>query len=133
MIKKFAAVDRRGATAIFRLSFFGIFAGLVNGLLGAGGGILIVFGLTPLLAHDKEGRRDVFANALAVMFPVSIVSMINYASAGRFSLDGFALYLIPCVIGGFIGALLLGRLKISLLQKAFALIVIWSGAYMVAS
>ena len=123
--------DRSGARGVLRLCTFGLLAGAVNGLLGAGGGILIVFGLSPLLPHDPEGQRDVFANALAVMFPISIVSVIGYAMAGRFSLDGFAHYLIPCVLGGVLGALLLGKLKISLLQKLFAIIVVWSGIYMV--
>ncbi len=131
MIKK--VIDKKGRRTVLRLTVFGLCAGIVNGLLGAGGGILIVFGLAPLLSHDPEGQRDVFANALAVMFPVSIVSMIGYAAAGRFSLDGFAHYLIPCTIGGLVGAFLLGRIKISFLQKIFAAIVIWSGIYMVIS
>ena len=113
------------------LAGVGLFAGAVNGLLGAGGGILIVFGLSPLLGQDKEAKRDVFANALAVMFPVSIVSLIGYIAAGRVSLDGFYEYLIPCAIGGFVGALLLDRIKISFVQKLFAVIVIWSGLWMV--
>ncbi len=129
MTKNF--IDKNGARAIIRLTLFGIAAGVANGLFGAGGGILIVFGLTPLLLFDEEGRRDVFANALCVMFPVSIVSLIGYARADRFSLDGFSHYLIPCVLGGVLGAFLLEKLKIPLLQKAFALIVIWSGLYMV--
>ena len=122
---------RNGARSIIRLSSVGLAAGLVNGLLGAGGGILIVFGLAPLLEHDEEGKRDVFANALAVMFPVSVVSLIGYLTAGRVSFDGFYVYLIPCAVGGLIGALLLDRIKIPLIQKLFAAIVIWSGFWMI--
>ena len=129
MIKTF--IDRTGMKTVTRLTLFGLAAGVANGLLGAGGGILIVFGLSPLLTHDAEGKRDVFANALAVMFPISIVSMIGYASAGRFSLDGFSVFLIPCILGGLLGAFLLDRVKIPLLQKIFALLVIWSGIYMI--
>ncbi len=129
MIKNF--IDKTGQKTVWRLTLFGVLAGVANGVFGAGGGILIVFGLLPLLSHDAEGRRDVFANALCVMFPVSIVSMISYARAGRFSLDGFSHYLIPCVLGGALGAILLGRLKIPLLQKIFAILVIWSGIYMI--
>ena len=123
--------NRKSARSVLLLAGVGLFAGVVNGLLGAGGGILIVFGLSPLLGQDKEAKRDVFANALAVMFPVSIVSLIGYIAAGRVSLDGFYEYLIPCAIGGFVGALLLDRIKISFVQKLFAVIVIWSGLWMV--
>ncbi|MBE6600735.1 MAG: sulfite exporter TauE/SafE family protein [Ruminococcaceae bacterium] len=129
MIKLFT--DKIGQKTVLRLTVFGLLAGVANGVFGAGGGILIVFGLSPLLIHDKEGQRDVFANALCVMFPVSIFSMISYSRAGRFSLDGFSHYLIPCLIGGALGAILLGKLKIPILQKIFAILVIWSGIYMI--
>ena len=110
-------VNKKSSRSLFRLILIGLSAGIVNGLLGAGGGILIVFGLSPLLGHDKDGKRDIFANALAVMFPVSVISLIGYLSAGRVSLDGFYEYLIPCAVGGLIGALLLDRIKISFIQK----------------
>lgn len=124
-------VNKKSSRSLFRLILIGLSAGIVNGLLGAGGGILIVFGLSPLLGHDKDGKRDIFANALAVMFPVSVISLIGYLSAGRVSLDGFYEYLIPCAVGGLIGALLLDRIKISFIQKLFAAIVIWSGFWMI--
>jgi uncharacterized membrane protein YfcA len=127
-MKKFFAL-RGGKTA--RLVTFGLLSGLVNGLLGAGGGILIVFGLAPLIARNSEDRRDVFANALCVMLPVSVVSLINYTAAGHLPEADFAPILIPCVIGGAIGALLLDRVNTTLLQRLFALIVIWSGAAMI--
>ncbi len=122
--------DKLGRSAAFRLLMIGLLAGFTNGLLGAGGGILIVFGMTPLLASDREGQRDVFANALAVMMPVSIVSVVSYLLAGRFDDSPFAVYLLPAVAGGLLGGFLLDRLKLPLLKRLFALIVIWSGLYM---
>ncbi len=113
-----------------RLLLIGLLAGFTNGLLGAGGGILIVFGMTPLLASDPEGQRDVFANALAVMMPVSIVSVVSYILAGRFCDAPFGIYLLPAVAGGLLGGFLLDRLKLPLIKRLFALIVIWSGLYM---
>ena len=118
--------------SIGRISVFGFLAGIANGLLGAGGGILIVFGLSPLTAENTEARRDVFANALCIMLPVSLISLIAYASAGRIpSKAELSPIIIPCVLGGAAGALLLHRVNTSLLQKLFAIIVIWSGAAMI--
>ena len=127
-MKKFFALKGNGTA---KLMAVGLAAGLVNGLLGAGGGILIVFGLTPLLGRDAESRRDIFANALCVMLPVSVVSLINYTAAGHLPQADFAPILIPCVIGGLAGALLLDRVNTTALQRLFALIVIWSGAAMI--
>ncbi len=122
--------DKIGRSSALRLLFIGLLAGFTNGLLGAGGGILIVFGMTPLLSADKQGQRDVFANALAVMMPVSVVSVVSYLLAGRFEGAPFSLYLLPAVAGGLLGGFLLDRLKLPLIKRLFAVIVIWSGLYM---
>lgn len=125
-----AISDKKGKASALRLTVFGLAAGFANGLLGAGGGILIVFGMTPLIT-DADGQRDIFANALAVMMPVSVVSVINYMTAGRFAIDGFGVYAIPAALGGLLGAFLLSKLNISIIKKLFAFIVIWSGLYMI--
>lgn len=114
---------------LLKLLLLGTAAGFVNGLLGSGGGIIAVFGLTSLIA-DSDGKRDVFANALAVMIPVSLVSAISYISAGRTDLDGFGVYIIPAAIGGVIGAFLLDRIRVPVIKKLFAALVIWSGIYL---
>ena len=44
---------------LIKLLLLGTAAGFVNGLLGSGGGILVVFGLTPLIA-DSNCMSDVF-------------------------------------------------------------------------
>lgn len=125
-----AISDKKGKASALRLTVFGLAAGFANGLLGAGGGILIVFGMTPLIT-DADGQRDIFANALAVMMPVSVVSVINYMTAGRFAIDGFGVYAIPAALGGLLGAFLLSKLNIPIIKKLFAFIVIWSGLYMI--
>lgn len=114
---------------LIKLLILGTAAGFVNGLLGSGGGILVVFGLTPLIA-DSNGKRDVFANALAVMIPVSLISAISYISAGRTDLEGFGAYIIPAAIGGVIGAFLLDKIRVPVIKKLFAALVIWSGIYL---
>ena len=71
------------------LALTGIGAGLLNGLLGAAGGILLVAVLPRLTPPAKlyppsvrlglyHERRDILATALTVMLPVSAVSGIFY-------------------------------------------------------
>ncbi len=107
--------------------FLGIASGIVNGLIGTGGGILLVFGLSPLFSD----KRDVFANALAVMFPSTVISVIFYLASGRIGISDFGIYAVPAAAGGLAGAFLLDRLDPKLLKKLFAVIVIWSGVYMI--
>lgn len=121
-------VKNLGTTAV--LGIFGILAGLCNGLLGAGGGVLAVFGI--LCAHgDTLAPRDVYANALCVMLPLSVVSCLRYGAEGHLSLSEFQPYLAPAMIGGIVGAFLLGRIKNVTLGKLFGGLVVWSGLMLI--
>ncbi len=119
------------AKNISLISLGGFLAGFANGLLGAGGGIIIVFVLSKALRSQSPHPRDIFANALCVMFPLSIVSTIIYALRGTINLDGFFPYLIPAAVGGIAGGLLLGRINENVLKKIFSAIMIFSGIMLV--
>ena len=112
------------------LTLGGAVAGFINGLLGAGGGIIIVFILSKLKKADAE-PRDIFANALCVMLPVSAVSCIIYALRSEISFEGFPPLIIPAVAGGITGGLLLCKINTGALKKLFALIVVISGVILI--
>ena len=114
------------------MMLYGLCAGFINGLIGTGGGILIVFGMKKILEKSGGESRDVFANALAVMLPVSVISAAFYTATGRFPVADFQKYLIPAALGGLVGGVLLDKLKGEALKKTFSLIVVWSGVYMIA-
>lgn len=115
----------------FFLPISGLVAGLVNGLLGAGGGIIIVWSLTYALEDCDFDKKDVFANALCVMLPLSAVSCVIYAISGNLSLNGIGVYMIPAILGGIAGSLLLPRLKLSSLKRLFSALVIYSGIILI--
>lgn len=110
------------------LSLCGLAAGVINGLLGAGSGVLIVFALHAVLGSALGDTRDVFANATAVILPISLFSVLSYFLSG--GLTGAAVlspYLLPGALGGFLGAYLLGRLPESVIKGIFGLVVTVSG------
>lgn len=115
----------------FFLPLMGFTAGIANGLLGAGGGIIIVYALNHALGDELSDRRDVFANALCVMLPVAAVSCISYAIAGNLSVSGVGVYAIPAILGGAAGGFILGRINLSFLKKLFAALVIYSGVMLI--
>ena len=124
----------------------GFGAGLVNGLLGAAGGILLVTVLpwlpTPsFFCTAGEGvyrplgryldRKDIFATALAVMLPVSAVSFLRYWLGGiRPDPAELAMLLLPATLGGLAGAWLLERISPRMLRLLFAGLVAISGVRM---
>ena len=124
------------------LALTGMGAGLLNGLLGAAGGILLVAALprlTPPAAlyppavklGQYHERRDVLATAMTVMLPVSGVSGVFYWLNGiRTSPTLLLLLILPAAMGGLLGAKLLGRLPDRVLKKIFAALVVFAGARM---
>lgn len=117
---------KKSLFSILFLTFGGFLAGIANGLLGAGGGIIIVFVLARLLG-GLANSRDIFANALCVMLPLSVVSTVSYASRGGIDLEGFGIYILPAIVGGILGGILLGKIKTSFLRALFSGIMIYSG------
>ena len=113
------------------LVLFGFLAGTVNGLLGAGGGILVVYAMAYALRGAPSDSRDLYANALCVMLPISVLSCVRYAMSGNLRLDGFTRFAVPALIGGVVGGFLLGRLRVGALKALFAALVIYSGIVLV--
>ena len=113
------------------LLLLGFFAGVLNGLLGAGGGILIVIGLRALLGKKISDSRRIYATAIAVMLPISVVSAWQYLKGGHISTPSIGIFLFPAILGGGLGALLLRRLKPLLLARIFAAVVLVSGIVLV--
>ena len=110
--------------------FFGAIAGFLNGLLGAGGGIPLVLGLSFVLGKKATNGRRFFTTALAVMLPLSLYSVRRYTTF--LPLDGVQLCVIalPALAGGAIGAWLLGHLSASALKRIFATVTALSGIFL---
>ena len=119
----------------------GFLAGLINGLLGAAGGILLVT-LLPYLAppsastsHLSPGcfadNKNVMVTSLCVMLPITAVSAVLYWMRGNaIGLELSAIIALPAAAGGLLGAYLLGKIPRDLLRKLFGLLVAISGVRM---
>ena len=110
------------------LSSVGFIAGGINGLLGAGGGILITYFLSYTLKESQTDKNSIFANALITMLPISIVSFIIYFLRGYVALEVNLAYLIaPAILGGIGGAFLLKKINFKIVKILFTALVIYSG------
>ncbi len=110
----------------------GALAGGVNGLLGAGGGIIATYYLSHTLNENQKSQNGVFANAVATMLPISIISIFLYIAKGYLIIDNGLLSLLPsAIIGGILGAFLLTKLKLKVVKIIFAILVTISGFMMI--
>lgn len=140
-------ISKKAIFSLLLLALGGALGGFINGLLGAGGGIIITLTLSRLLPKDEESRRSVFACSLCVTLPLSLLTLARYASAtdgGLSSLfssfesasmplasHGAELIFLAAAIGGVVGGLLLGKLGSAALSRIFAIICIVSGVLMI--
>lgn len=98
--------------------------GLVNGLLGAGGGSLVV----PLYQSGMElPAKKAHATAIATMLPSCIVSGIIYLLGRQFDYVSGAVVSVGVIAGGVLGSLLLKVIKNDFLSLVFYLIMIYAG------
>ena len=105
-----------------------VLAGLINGLLGTGGGVLLVWLLTKLFKADA---KDAFAQSLLMIIPLSAVSAFVYCRTGSVSLNQVLPYLFPAVTGGIVGAYLADKIQARVLKIIFAILVVYSGIRMI--
>lgn len=104
------------------ISGFG--AGALNGLFGAGGGMVLV----PLMGKltDLEEQR-LFPSAVVILFPICIVSLIFADGWDSFSLQQALPYLAGSLLGG-IGAGLWGKkIPVLWLHRVLGVLILWGG------
>ena len=96
-------------------------AGAVNGLLGAGGGMLLV----PLLtAISPLKEKEIFPASVSIILPISIVSLLG--SEGLSDLDFRTV--LPYGIGSTAGGTLLSKkIPTKWLQRILGILILWGG------
>ncbi len=107
-------------------------AGLLNGFLGAGSGVVLMFAIAALNSDKNDNAaRDNFATIIASVLPISLVSTIIYIKNGTINENVINRFALPAVAGGFIGAFLTDKLDAKILRLIFAVVVIIAGFNMI--
>ena len=108
----------------YKLLLAGAGAGLLNGLFGAGGGMVLV----PLLiGWCKMDEKKAFATSVAIMLPLSVVSYITFClRGGNVWMDALP-YLIGGIIGGFLSVKLFRNIPTVWLHRLFGGLLLYGG------
>ena len=102
---------------ILALAGLGLVAGLLSGMFGVGGGIVLVPGL---MAVAGFSQRKAAGTSLAAIVPLASVGVITYATHGHVSWIAALLLALGAIAGAQLGAWLLKRVNVRVLQLAFA-------------
>lgn len=102
----------------------GFFAGAVNGLFGAGGGMVLVPLLTLLTDIEDE---NIFPSSVSVILPICIVSLRISATAHSLPFMQALPYLIGSIAGGILAALTANKIPVKWLHRGLGALILWGG------
>jgi uncharacterized membrane protein YfcA len=102
-----------------------LLAGAVNGFFGMGAGMILVLGLQRIY---RIGREEIMAISTFFVLSFSLLTTILYFVVGHVKADAVMPLLVPSLLGGALGSLLLGRIRPVHLQVIFSLLLLISGA-----
>lgn len=104
-------------------SLMGVAVGIVNGVFGAGGGMIAV----PLLKQNGLDQKSAHANAVAVILPITVISAVLYLVKGTVAFADSIAFIPTGVIGSVVATFVLQKFSNKLLQKIFAIFMIYAG------
>ena len=102
----------------------GLGAGVVNGLFGAGGGMVLV-PLLELLTELEEER--IFASSLAVILPICVVSLTVTAVTGGLAWREALPWLLGSAAGGWAAGRWGQKIPAKWLHRGLGILIIWGG------
>ena len=107
----------------FSTALLGVAIGFINGLLGAGGGMLTV----PVLKKMGFEQNESHKNAVAVILPITVISATLYVLSGRVEVASALPFVPTGLIGAVVGTKVMEKISPVVLKKVFALFMIWAG------
>ena len=101
--------------------------GVLNGFLGTGGGMVLTLSLR---AAYPGKEKCALAISTACVLSFSVLTTILYFTAGHLVPSGALSVLLPSLLGGALGAALLGRVGTPFIKTVFSLLLLISGMRM---
>ncbi len=101
----------------------GILIGIINGLFGAGGGMLAV----PLLKQSGLDTKKAHENAVAVILPITVLSAFIYINQDFVGIKDALIFIPTGLIGAFIGSKIIEKISPKWLKLIFGGFMIYAG------
>ena len=101
---------------------FGFLIGLINGFLGAGGGMVAV----PALKKSGLSQKEAHENAVAVILPLTLLSAALYLYRGSVTFSDALPFIPSGLIGAVVGTFIMKKISNVWLSRIFGGFMIFS-------
>lgn len=113
------------------LFVIGLLAGGMSGFFGIGGGIVMVPLMMLILAYPQKLAQG---TSLAVMLPpIGFMAVMQYYKRGEVNMPAALVMATAFIIGSYLTATWVAKVPPPALKRAFALLLFFYGAQMIAS
>lgn len=102
----------------------GLCAGAINGLFGAGGGMVLVPLLTKV-SHLED--KEIFPASVCIILPICIISLLLSVNVKGISLNLLIPYLLGSAAGGLFAGLIGKKIPTKWLHRALGILILWGG------
>ena len=102
----------------------GLGAGAVNGLFGAGGGMVLVHLLTSLTHLEDD---EIFPSSVSIILPICLVSLCFSFTGGFADWRAAIPYLLGSALGGIAAGLWGKKIPTLWLHRALGVLILWGG------
>lgn len=109
-------------TTILILLCIGLFAGILSGMIGVGGGIIIVPALIYFMSMSQLEAQGTSLSVL--LLPVGVLAVYNYYKAGYVDIQSTLIIACTFLVGGFIGSKISIGLGQDTVKKIFGFVLI---------
>ncbi len=116
------SADKERKLPFYFLLPFGLFAGVLSGMFGIGGGLVIVPMLVTIMNFNT--KKAVGTSLGALLLPVALPGVIMYYNAGQINISDAALLAAGLVIGSIIGAKITLSMSLTIVKRIYALFLL---------
>jgi len=113
------------------LVFIGLFAGIMSGFVGIGGGVIMVPALVFMLGLSQHTAQG--TSLILMLPPIGILAVMNYYKAGEVNIPYGIIIAIAFVIGGYFGSKLALKLSPSIVKLVFGVLMLYVSGKLIYS
>lgn len=116
---------------ILLLTAIGIFAGMMSGFIGIGGGVVIVPALVYLMGMPQHTAQG--TSLLLMLPPIGILAVINYYKAGHINWLFGIVIAVGFIAGAYFGSKISLKLNANLVKFIFGVFMLYVSVRMIYS